>query len=109
MPRAAASALRSTSAPWTGFSSAEGRQPESVIPVLQAIQSRYRYLPDEALRRVADASEMTPAQIAGVASFYGQFRQRPVGEHVIRVCEGTACHVSGRGRGRGRSCGAASA
>ena len=63
--------------------------------MLQAIQSRYRYLPEDALRKVADASEMTPAQIAGVASFYGQFRQRPVGEHIIRVCEGTACHVSG--------------
>ena len=44
---------------------------------------------------MADASEMTPAQIAGVSTFYGQFRQRPVGEHIIRVCEGTACHVSG--------------
>ena len=74
---------------------AEGRQPESVIPVLQAIQSRYRYLPDDALRRVAEASDMTPAQIAGVATFYGQFRQKPVGKHIIRVCEGTACHVSG--------------
>ena len=38
---------------------------------------------------------MTPAQIAGVASFYGQFRLTPTGEHIIRVCEGTACHVSG--------------
>jgi NADH-quinone oxidoreductase subunit F len=74
---------------------AEGRQSESVIPVLQAIQARYRYLPDEALRKVANASDMTPAQIAGVASFYGQFRQKPVGRHIIRVCEGTACHVSG--------------
>jgi NADH:ubiquinone oxidoreductase subunit F (NADH-binding)/NADH:ubiquinone oxidoreductase subunit E/NAD-dependent dihydropyrimidine dehydrogenase PreA subunit len=73
----------------------EGRTPESVIPVLQAIQAHYRYLPDEALRRVSEASAITAAQIAGVASFYGQFRQRPIGEHVVRVCEGTACHVSG--------------
>ena len=63
--------------------------------MLQAIQARYRYLPDAALRRVCEASDMTPAQIAGVASFYGQFRQTPTGEHIIRVCEGTACHVSG--------------
>jgi NADH-quinone oxidoreductase subunit F len=78
-----------------GILDTEGRQTESVIPVLQAIQSQYRYLPDEALRKVADASEMTPAQIAGVSTFYGQFRQKPVGKHIIRVCEGTACHVSG--------------
>jgi NADH-quinone oxidoreductase subunit F len=81
-----------------------GRQAESVIPVLQAIQTKFRYLPDEALRKVADASRMTPAQIAGVASFYGQFRQRPVGEHIIRVCEGTACHVSGAGEVRAELC-----
>ncbi len=74
---------------------AEGRSAASVIPVLQAIQSRYRYLPHAALERVCEHSEITPAQIAGVASFYGQFRLRPTGEHVIRVCEGTACHVSG--------------
>ena len=74
---------------------AEGRTSESVIPVLQAIQSHYRYLPDEALRKVSAESEISAAQIAGVASFYGQFRQRPVGEHIVRVCEGTACHVSG--------------
>ena len=73
----------------------EGRGPEAAILVLQAIQSRYRYLPDAALRRVCEASEITPAQIAGVASFYGQFRHNPAGEHIIRVCEGTACHVSG--------------
>jgi len=73
----------------------EGRGPESVITVLQAIQSQYRYLPEAALRKVCEASDITPAQIAGVATFYTQFRQNPVGEHLIRVCEGTACHVSG--------------
>ncbi len=73
----------------------EGRQPEAAIPILQAIQAQYRYLPDAALRRVCEASEITPAQIAGVASFYSQFRQVPVGEHIIKICEGTACHVSG--------------
>jgi len=73
----------------------EGRGRESLIPILQAIQARYRFLPQEALRRVAAATSITPAEIAGVASFYGQFRQAPTGEHLIRVCEGTACHVAG--------------
>ena len=88
--------------PRSGFSRPRARR-ESVIPVLQAIQARYRYLPDEALRQVCEASEMTPAQIAGVATFYGQFRHTPAGEHIIRVCEGTACHVSGAGRGADRA------
>jgi NADH-quinone oxidoreductase subunit F len=74
---------------------AEGRSAAALIPVLQAIQSHYRYLPDAALARVCEQSEITPSQLAGVASFYGQFRRRPTGKHIVRVCEGTACHVSG--------------
>ncbi len=72
-----------------------GRSPESAIPLLQALQAHYRYLPDEALRRLCELTAITPAQIAGASSFYGQFRRRPVGEHLVRVCHGTACHVSG--------------
>ena len=52
-------------------------------------------LPDEALQRVCELTEITPAQIAGTSSFYAQFRRSPVGKHVVRVCHGTACHVSG--------------
>ncbi len=73
----------------------EGRSKEAAIPILQAIQSHYRYLPDEALQRVCELTDVTPAQIAGTSSFYARFRRSPVGEHVIRVCHGTACHVSG--------------
>jgi len=68
-----------------------------VIPVLQAIQEKYNYLPEEALRRVCEISEITPAQIVGVASFYSQFRFTPAGQHMIKVCVGTACHVKGAG------------
>jgi NADH:ubiquinone oxidoreductase subunit E len=73
----------------------EGRSKEKAIALLQAIQTHYRYLPDEALRRLCQLTEITPAQIAGTSSFYGQFRNRPVGKHIVRVCHGTACHVSG--------------
>ncbi len=69
----------------------------AVIPVLQAIQEKYNYLPEEALRRVCEISEITPAQIVGVASFYSQFRFTPAGQHIIKVCVGTACHVKGAG------------
>ena len=72
-----------------------GRTQESAILLLQAIQSHYRYLPDEALRRLCELTEITPAQVAGTSSFYGQFRRSPVGRHVVRVCHGTACHVAG--------------
>ncbi|MDO8836769.1 MAG: NAD(P)H-dependent oxidoreductase subunit E, partial [Vicinamibacterales bacterium] len=74
---------------------ATGTRRDAILPVLQAIQARYRFLPEAALRRVCEASDIGPAQLAGVASFYGQFRLTPTGEHIIRVCEGTACHVSG--------------
>jgi NADH:ubiquinone oxidoreductase subunit E len=73
----------------------KGRGLESAIPMLQAIQQHYRYLPDEALRRLCELTDITPAQVAGTSSFYGQFRRSPVGEHIVRVCHGTACHVSG--------------
>jgi NADH:ubiquinone oxidoreductase subunit E len=71
-----------------------GRGREAAIPILQAIQTHYRYLPDEALRQVCELTEISPAQIAGTSSFYAQFRRSPVGRHVVRVCHGTACHVA---------------
>jgi NADH-quinone oxidoreductase subunit F len=72
-----------------------GRGKEAAIPLLQAIQSHYRYLPDEALNLVCELTDITPAEIAGTSSFYVRFRRSPVGEHVVRVCHGTACHVAG--------------
>ena len=72
-----------------------GRKPEACIPILQALQKHYRYLPEAALRRICELTEITPAAIAGVSTFYSQFRHRPVGRHIIHVCHGTACHVKG--------------
>ncbi|MFZ1936164.1 MAG: NAD(P)H-dependent oxidoreductase subunit E [Thermoguttaceae bacterium] len=72
-----------------------GRGQEAVIPILQAIQTHYRYVPDEAIERVCRLTDITPAAIVGVSTFYNQFRHRPVGRHIIHVCHGTACHVKG--------------
>lgn len=72
-----------------------GRTPDQVIPILQAVQEHYHWLPPEALQRITELTEITPAQIAGVSTFYAQFRHRPAGKHIIRVCHGTACHVKG--------------
>ncbi len=71
----------------------EGREKRSVIPILQAIQNKYNYLPEEALQRVCEHTQITPEQIISVASFYTQFRLHEVGKHIIKVCDGTACHV----------------
>lgn len=76
----------------------KGKDGKSVIPILQAIQNTYNYLPEEALKYVCEKTEITPEQIVGVASFYSQFRMQPVGEHIIKVCVGTACHVKGAGQ-----------
>ena len=72
-----------------------GRRPEDLIPLLQSIQKRYNYLPKPALERLCEITEITPDAVAGVSTFYSQFRHHPVGRHVIKTCTGTACHVNG--------------
>lgn len=72
-----------------------GRSADALIPILQALQEHYGYLPQEALERVCQLTEITPSAIVGVSTFYGQFRHRPVGKHLISICHGTACHVKG--------------
>lgn len=72
-----------------------GTKAGDVIPILHAIQREYNYLPESALRRVCKITDITPAAITGVSTFYSQFRHTPIGQHLIRVCVGTACHVKG--------------
>ena len=74
-----------------------GRRGDAVIPILQALQQHYRYLPQAALSRVCELTDITPAVITGVSTFYSQFRHKPVGKHLVSVCHGTACHVKGAG------------
>lgn len=75
-----------------------GRTPDMVIPVLQALQDHYGFLPREALEFVCRETAITPASITGVATFYDMFRHEPVGKHIVHVCHGTACHVAGAER-----------
>jgi len=75
-----------------------GRGKETAIPALHAMQASYGYVPTAALERLCTLTDITPAQIDGVVSFYGKFRRQPVGEHRIQVCHGTACHVAGAPR-----------
>jgi NADH-quinone oxidoreductase subunit E len=68
-------------------------RPSGLIPILQAIQHEYQYLPEEILTYVATALDVPPARVFGVATFYAHFALEPKGKHVIRICDGTACHV----------------
>lgn len=67
----------------------------SLIPALQDIQQQFGYLSEEAVEEVGRLMDVSANEIYGVATFYTQFRFSPPGEHTIRVCEGTACHVRG--------------
>ena len=75
-----------------------GKAPRFVLPLLQAIQGHYGYLPTEALEYLCTVSECHPSDVWSVATFYDQFRLRPAGKHFVRVCVGTACHVKGANR-----------
>ena len=69
-----------------------------VIPVLQKAQKIYGYLPAEVLRRIAQGLRVPISRIYGVATFYSQFYLTRRGRHIIRQCDGTACHVRGSGQ-----------
>lgn len=70
-----------------------GTKPSSLIPIIQDIQNEYRYLPKELLTYVAEKIGITEAKAFSVATFYENFSFDPKGKYVIKVCNGTACHV----------------
>ena len=74
-----------------------GQDRDNLIPILQDVQERQRYLSAEALAAVAEYLHLSENDVFGVATFYAQFRFTPPGLHHIKVCEGTACHVRGSG------------
>jgi NADH-quinone oxidoreductase subunit E len=69
-----------------------------VIPLLQAVQAQYGYLPAEVLEALAARTRISMTRMYGVATFYAQFSFSPRGRHVVRPCRGTACHVRGAKR-----------
>lgn len=70
-------------------------QKGALIPVLQRAQALYGYLPPEVLKLIADRLGVSLGKVYGVATFYAQFYLEPRGRHVLRLCDGTACHVKG--------------
>lgn len=73
--------------------SAHHYDPSLVIAIMQDIQKEYRYLPQDALCYVAKKLKISEAKIYGVATFYENFSLEPKGKYVIKICDGTACHV----------------
>jgi NADH-quinone oxidoreductase subunit E len=70
-------------------------QKGAVIPVLQKAQKIYGYLPPEVLRHISAGLRVPLSKIYGVATFYSQFYLTRRGRHIVRQCDGTACHVRG--------------
>lgn len=68
-------------------------QKRSIIAILQEIQHHFSFLPEEALRLTADAIGISHAKVYSIATFYENFSLQPKGRYVIRICDGTACHV----------------
>ena len=66
-----------------------------LIPLLQKLQEAYGYLPQDVIQRLSEKTGIFVSQIMGVVTFYSQFRLKPVGKNIVRVCFGTACHVNG--------------
>ncbi len=70
-----------------------GTEKAQLINIMQAIQKEYRYLPEESLTYISDKMGISEAKIYGVATFYENFSLNPKGKYVIKICDGTACHV----------------
>jgi len=70
-------------------------EPGMLIPLLQAAQDSYGFVPPLAIEQISDVTGIPTAEIYGVITFYKQFRLKPLGRHIIRLCKGTACHVVG--------------
>ncbi len=78
-----------------GIFAAYGEERGTLIPVLQAAQHLYGYLPREVLEEIALRLEVPLSRVYGVVTFYSQFYLHPRGRNIIRCCDGTACHVKG--------------
>ncbi len=79
------------------LSSYKGREDE-LIPILQEVQEKFGYLPEQVMLAVAKFVGVPESRVYAVASFYAQFRSTPIGRNTIMVCRGTACHVRGASR-----------
>ena len=66
----------------------------ALIPLLQSAQETYGYIPESAIDHISEIVGIPSAEIYGVITFYSQFRLKPMGKNIIKICDGTACHVN---------------
>jgi NADH-quinone oxidoreductase subunit E len=66
----------------------------ALIPLLQSAQETYGYIPESAIDHISEVVGIPAADIYGVITFYSQFRLKPMGKNIIKICDGTACHVN---------------
>jgi NADH:ubiquinone oxidoreductase subunit E len=69
-----------------------------LIPILQQVQQKFGYLPQEAMKAIAGFVRVPESTVFGVATFYAQFKFVPVGRNIVKVCRGTGCYVKGAPR-----------
>lgn len=69
-----------------------------LIPLLQQVQQQFGYLPEQAMKRIADFVHVPPSTVFGIGTFYAQFKLVPTGRNIVKVCRGTGCYVRGAPR-----------
>lgn len=79
------------------FSTFSGKR-EEMIPILQGVQAKFGFLSEDSMEKVARFLRVPPSSVYAVATFYSQFRFKPVGRNRVMICRGTACHVKGAPR-----------
>ena len=75
--------------------SSNGHDRSSLIPLLQDVQTELGYVPKEAIAEISKELRISTSEIFGVLTFYAQFRLKPTGKNMVKICSGTACHVRG--------------
>jgi formate dehydrogenase subunit gamma len=73
-----------------------------LLPILHAVQEAFGYIPEAAVPQIAKALQMTKAEVHGVVSFYHDFREKPAGRHVLKLCRAEACQAMGADAVAGR-------
>jgi NADH:ubiquinone oxidoreductase subunit E len=69
-----------------------------LIPMLQQVQQRFGYLPEQAMKRIAEFVRVPPSTVFGIGTFYAQFKLVPTGRNIVKICRGTGCYVRGAPR-----------
>lgn len=87
-------------APWSeergrAVIAAQAGQPGALLPILHAVQDTFGCIPDEAVIAAADILNLTRAEVFGVVSFYHDFKRKPQGRHVLKLCRAEACQSMG--------------